>query len=320
MVDRFQDVIFMRNPTGVIQNFVAKEVNKQATFVAPIHDTMTRYWLAFGEGGVAGHDFGILLKKLHDDYGSQTVIDVGSNCGRFTYQAASFGFSVYTFEPLRMNFLRLSMSRCVNNWQERVNLINRGASDEASVMTIVENESNGQGILPEDPSKTLGGAPVNPADILTIETVRLDDVIDIDDHRVIPIFKVDCEGYEGKALIGASRILASGKVRTVALEVSPRNLLALSKMTVGELFRLLDGYGFNIYLVDVTDPDLGTALAAQELRPSSAGGYNEVSQRFAAGGDLTEWLISPARFDLLGKIFDDHVLSQANIIAFSRKH
>jgi FkbM family methyltransferase len=177
----------------------------------------------------------VFLEHLADG----AVVDIGANCGYFSMLAASRGATVYAFEPLQRN-LRLLHAGLAANGFEHIRIMAAAASDAPGTLAIGAAYTNG--IVNEV-------RPNGPAAALTAEyvaAVRVDDVIPPEAR--ISLIKIDVEGHEYRALLGARRTIE--RCRPVIIsEFGPPGLEANSQRSGGEYLRLLRGFGYQISVI-----------------------------------------------------------------------
>lgn len=168
------------------------------------------------------------------------VLDLGANIGYYTLVAAkNVGKSgkVYAFEPDPENFAYLKKNVEINNYQ--------------NVVCVQKAVSNVNGMSKLYLHKFQTGAYTlfgKGDDYVEIETVRLDDFFKDKNHRV-DMIKLDIEGSEGIALVGAQKILKENKNIKIISEILP-DAMKKSAVNTGQLFNLLIDYGFSIYQIN----------------------------------------------------------------------
>ncbi|MHB1583945.1 MAG: FkbM family methyltransferase [Acidimicrobiales bacterium] len=139
------------------------------------------------------HRFEPILGQLPSLVGvDQTVLDVGTWYGPWTHKAARVARSVVTVEanPVLAAFVARTTPR-------NVRVIPKAASDRAGRATLW---------LPPGRRGTEGRASLSPLDAGTaveVETIRLDS-LDVDD---VGLIKIDVEGHERQALLGAAGLV-----------------------------------------------------------------------------------------------------------------
>lgn len=145
-----------------------------------------------------------------------TILDVGANQGQSVARFAglwpsavihSFEPSPSTFEVLRRNVAELAPTV--------VHPVNAGVGAEAGTLLLLENsQSDMSSFLPlaeESWGSTVAETPV--------DVVTLDDYCAEHDITRIDLLKSDTQGYDFEVLKGADRLLTSGAIRTIFMEV-----------------------------------------------------------------------------------------------------
>jgi FkbM family methyltransferase len=157
-----------------------------------------------------------IIMRLTDP--GEVVIDIGANLGHMT---SLFAFAVqasgivHAFEPHPLVFDRLSKN--VDRWRLQASygsvvLYPVALSDEAGVAelsTSVFAINEGSASVKPFSTELSEGA-------YAVETRRLDDVLGAE--QFIGVMKLDVEGHELQVLQGATRLLASHRVRDVIFE------------------------------------------------------------------------------------------------------
>jgi FkbM family methyltransferase len=188
------------------------------------------------------------------------VLDVGGNIGWFALLSASLGAQVATFEPHRVNYLRMCESMCLNGWlhgsdtdcmsgskdpfvQERIHIFPYAASEHEGQLQFHENSWNpGMGQVNEDRSENS----------TVIKAVTLDGMVgalgwsNVD----IDILKVDVEGAEVEVFLGAKQLLASKRVQNIFMEGNLRSQrekddlkrIAMLLVESGYVLHMIGGY------------------------------------------------------------------------------
>jgi len=150
----------------------------------------------------------------------ETVLDVGANIGYMTAVAACAGAKrVISFEPHPIIFARLS--RNLQRW-------NRVPGFSVSVEARQEamSSTKGKGAL-QIPRREFAvnqcvatlenGYGSDACDQVSVSTTTIDSVINELSERV-EILKIDIEGHEYQALLGAAESLSNGKIRDIIYE------------------------------------------------------------------------------------------------------
>ena len=170
------------------------------------------------------------------------VIDIGANVGYFTMlSAAAVGQSgtVLAVEPNPVNARLLEASRRANGFAN-VTLAQVGAGRETGLLVLNAGQSNG---MTSSPSSDLG-ALLSSA---TVPAVTIDSLAY--DRPPIDFIKIDVEGAEYNALLGASATIARDRPIIVS-EFSPEQMPGISG---------IDGEGYLQFLIS-SGYDLGVIM------------------------------------------------------------
>ena len=136
-----------------------------------------------------------------------TFVDVGSNIGYFTVLGSALAETVYSFEPVPAAFERLSRNVSLNDLKN-VRAFQRAVSRERTRLKLFESK-----ISPGHDS-TVKRFEHDKSTF--VEAVTLDETIENSGGDVV--MKVDVEGSEVDVLLGASRLIGSGRVSAIVVE------------------------------------------------------------------------------------------------------
>jgi FkbM family methyltransferase len=161
-----------------------------------------------------------LVKCLH---AGMTFVDCGANIGYFTLLACSLGAHVWSFEPNSRNVWLLLRNLKINSFHAEV--YPSALAERERILVYSSIEGNGQ--VEELGSQLIGDSQE------IVRTVVLDKVLE---GVSVDVMKIDIEGAEAVALMGASGVLE--KLPTIFLEFSPTNIENVSKV---EALTFLDG-------------------------------------------------------------------------------
>ena len=170
------------------------------------------------------------------------VLDIGANIGYFSLLAATLvgpkGF-VQAWEPSNDN-VKVLFANSLLNHLENIEVIQAAASDKSRVFRYFRNSTNGN---VADVEQAL------PEDMLAAETVmglRIDDFVVADVQ--IDLVKIDVEGHEYKAMLGARNTLARCKP-IIITEFSPHNLPGRSGVGGREYLEFFTSLGYEIHTI-----------------------------------------------------------------------
>lgn len=159
-------------------------------------------------------------------------LDVGGNIGWFSLVAAQHGASqVYTFEPNLMNTVRFCESLSLNNWlrdepaENFVFPISKGAGDTNTALHLrnTGNDSSNPGSFSFYGDSKRREREAEKISEVPIEVTTLDSFAErhgwFKTRPSIGLFKLDVELFELKVMQGARKLLSSGLVEKIAMEL-----------------------------------------------------------------------------------------------------
>jgi FkbM family methyltransferase len=138
----------------------------------------------------------MMRRLLHVD---DVVLDVGANIGLMTCHAARLAGHVIALEPSAATYTRL-LHNIELNQLENVNALQVAAGREAGHLPMYYRPDVGSG------GSTMRDLEREADELVTV--ARIDDLV----SRPVSFMKIDVEGYELEALLGAPRVLASEPV------------------------------------------------------------------------------------------------------------
>ncbi|WP_158747001.1 FkbM family methyltransferase [Acidisphaera sp. L21] len=180
------------------------------------------------------------------------MLDVGANIGVFALLAASIvGLegSVLAIEPNPANARLLEASRLANGFN-KLTVLQAAAARQTGILVLNTFDSNGTTSLPH-PERVLSAH--------TVGAIRLDDVIGA--TRRIDVLKIDVEGAEFNALLGAEATLRRCQPALLS-EFSPGQLAAISGIDGAAYLKWLMNLGYQLGVVrrDGSSPIMGLSV------------------------------------------------------------
>ena len=175
------------------------------------------------------------------------VFDIGANIGVYTLIAAERvgpGGRVYAFEPDPVNYSLLCENIELNGYGDQVVALRQAVADTTGRRRLLQHDENfglhrlSDTVEPED----------DWASSTTIETVSLDELVEVEGLERVDVVKMDVEGAEGLVVAGALRLLSSPRM-TVFSEWKPDALRALGCDPL-ELVEQVKRLGFQVEVVD----------------------------------------------------------------------
>lgn len=172
------------------------------------------------------------------------IIDGGANLGSVTDSFLGYypSASIHAFEPIPQlaDALRAKYAHSPNVVVHTKAL---GAESKTLIFHQLNNIVSSSFLKPSEIKKKYHGQKVAISNEITVEQVRLDDMVDGD----IDILKLDLQGYELEALKGAERSLPSTKLVLTEVEFVP---LYENQPLFGDMDVFLRAQGFlllNLY-------------------------------------------------------------------------
>jgi FkbM family methyltransferase len=136
-----------------------------------------------------------------------TFIDVGANLGYFTIFCSRLAQEVYAFEPVPAEFERLSKNIGLNNLKN-VRAFQCAVSKERTRLRFFESK------ISDGHDSTVRRFEHDRS--IFVDAVTLDETVEPSARNVV--MKVDAEGSEMDVLLGAMKLIRSGKVSAIVLE------------------------------------------------------------------------------------------------------
>lgn len=249
-----------------------------------IHDTG-----AYGKGPKDGCNgllylWTIAATTSGGDHG--IFLDVGGNIGTCSLLLAAVGAEVVAFEPMPPNY-KVFVQSILANPTFKIKLYPYGAGDyEGSSLAFVQDNNMGNGVVGLQ-------IPIKKSDSMTREDItikQLDDVLwpslkDPIEKRLPPplirVMKLDVQGYEYRALVGARALLECGAIKTIQWE-SEIHFLGKQNANPMMICEYLIKLNFRIASMDgvhYKDP--------QDCHPDNAGGLTDMQARLIAPVNAT---------------------------------
>jgi FkbM family methyltransferase len=189
-------------------------------------------------------------------HGVDGVIDGGANVGEYALRLRRSGFAgpIHSFEPRRAAFALLER-RCARDPLWRCHPLALGALGGERPMGVTENGSSSSLLSPVPGLHALfpGSRPVGEE---RVRVARLDEVWDELELGRRPLLKLDVQGAERDALLGAGARLAQCALLELELPLRP---LYEGAASLEELVRDLRAQGFDP--IGLTPNDFDTERA-----------------------------------------------------------
>lgn len=165
------------------------------------------------------------------------AIDVGSNMGSYSLICASQMRTgkVFAFEPSKVAYKGLLENIHINNLRDKIIPFNTAISDKEAILPFT-NESTSE-------TSHISYGQVSSSS--KIKSFSLDKFVGRQQIKKIRFIKIDVEGYEFNVLKGATKILTSGMVDYLLVEIN-RNSLSYG-INPSETIGLLKSYGYKTF-------------------------------------------------------------------------
>ena len=186
-------------------------------------------------------------------------LDVGANIGAITIPVSKQrkDIDVISLEAAPWIFDYLNQN-VIANQINKVKTINKAISDRGGMQVDF--------FSPQDKFGKGSMAPVFTTEAITIETITLDQLTNLNKGRSIDFIKVDVEGFEGMAFKGGSEVLSGSHAPAILFEFVDW-AEQLAGETPGNAQGLLLNYGYKLYLFD------HGKIGAQLKNPVTKGSY-----------------------------------------------
>lgn len=152
-----------------------------------------------------------VLLEFVKQYPRPTFFDVGANIGAYSCLIGQYSQTdeVIAFEPAPRTFAILTRNLALNELNKTVQAIPKAASDSAGskAFEVVSDTSGANAITSTSIHEGAAGKAI------TVDTARLDDFITASRYAVL---KIDVEGHEHNALLGARQLL---QVKTCVVQM-----------------------------------------------------------------------------------------------------
>ncbi|HEV3196817.1 MAG TPA: FkbM family methyltransferase [Bryobacteraceae bacterium] len=166
------------------------------------------YWMPSASGNALIYDLG---EQKRDIYGTNMhagdiVLDAGANVGVFTRKALAFGAAkVIAIEPAPENLECLRRSFAAEIADGRVVLYPKGVWDKDDVLKL--------SVDPGDSAKDTFVRPIEHAQFIEVGLTTIDKLVEELHLPKVDFIKMDIEGAEQKAVVGAKNTIAKYRPR-----------------------------------------------------------------------------------------------------------
>ena len=176
---------------------------------------------------------------------ASTIVDVGGNIGYFSLQGAIHskpGVKIFVFEPDSVNFQSLTKTMKENTFNnvtcEKVAI----AQNSGEISLYISPDNLGD-------HRTFDSGDKRKSEL--VQVVSLDDYFSDYPHS-IDLLKIDIQGYEHFALIGAKKLLQKQRIKVILSELWPYGL-ELAGCDWRKYIELLERMGFSLWELNEED-------------------------------------------------------------------
>ncbi len=198
-------------------------------------------WQGKGFGGQKSLIAEVRAVIAHLPERNAIVFDVGANRGDWTRELLSRAGprigKVYCFEPSAFHDAALRSLA-----DDRVVVVKQGIADAAGRMTLyAERDGSALASLVR---RDLAHAKITFGPVEAVDVTTIDQAIETYGIDVVHFAKLDIEGLEYKALLGAERSLEKGRIRALAFEFGGTDID--SRTYFRDFWQLLTRHGYRI--------------------------------------------------------------------------
>ncbi len=190
---------------------------------------------------------------LSDKDGKKPImLDVGGNIGWFSLVAANYGAQVYYFEPNIVNNVRFCESQMMNGWvdedgEPRILQFMKGVGDEHAIERKFYGGWGNPGRFTFQKPPVRSVNEVESLKLISLDALAEDQgwfTSDKSQTPTIAFMKVDVEGFEQNVFKGGKKLLNSGLVQNLELELKNQS----GDDNVREIVRMLHEAGYELYM------------------------------------------------------------------------
>lgn len=186
------------------------------------------------------------FETLMRQYDEMMLLDIGTNIGAYSLLAAAYGRHVVSVEPTCEHLILLRQSVVVNGFQERIKIVENAISDTYETLTSWHLFKGNPGGI--QMTKYEGKGQL----IKTIPISKLSEFLNMGKKVLM---KIDCEGYELKAMSKAKDLFEKVDIPYILMEW-------LYHAKNNELVKLMVDFGYYAIshdgkMLDHNNPDWG---------------------------------------------------------------
>jgi len=185
------------------------------------------------------------------------VLDIGANMGYYSLLTVGYGFPVISFEPQPHCHQFFKSAALLSGFSDKITLVEGLVGDEPDMEVPVEVRTGCWGTWPIGAQDVLSKIPDPPPPVVAGET-GVDEMLNIlftqagKEIPIIPLMKLDTEGYEFRVLRSAKELLKSKKVQNIIVELNSRHYhrSGSGPTDAKEMFEYLYGLGYRMQCID----------------------------------------------------------------------
>lgn len=234
--------------------FVAKLWNGARIRVFPNNSYSPIFYYKYPEG----HDMQFL--RANAALGD-TFVDVGANVGIFSALMADKFSTIVMIEPSDGSFDSIKIMATLNGEMAKFELHKIAVSDQPGQLYFLNEQAM------SSTNRVVSEARANEANVCVVQADTLDNVLAERFDRIV--MKIDIEGGEEKAFVGANRLFENREIKLVMFERLGRtNLLAIEKFMSlynYRIFRLIDEGTLSTSHADISVPLINLFACPNEI-------------------------------------------------------
>jgi len=252
---RSYDIRFAGVQTEITVKFIARRAQWLAmrTFAAEIFFCDGQHGGNNGHEGAITNVYGAILSNGNP--AAEVVLDIGGNLGMYSIIPAKFGYQVFTFDmqPICLHATHL-LTEANGIPPERVTLINAALTDK-DVGTVYNSDDSCDYVNYFVSDTAASDEKGHTSGVKTpVPAMPFDVASPVGQQQPVRLVKIDTEGAEVKVLRGMSALLASGRVETMVIEVTPGHwhrvgMEPTDPIGIQTMVDLTEKYGFDAYLM-----------------------------------------------------------------------
>ena len=182
----------------------------------------------------------LLIDAINKLERSDVFVDIGSNIGFYSLRASQRlgpAGMVVSIEPSSREFSRLAAAKFNNQHACQWALFNCGIGPKGRHALEINAGHTGMNHL--KPRQASRQNDSQPGGAETISLATLDDLLTVLGIEQIQLLKIDIEGFELQALQSFRRLLSSGAIKTIVIEITDRFLKRFGDSRA-QLYQVMD--------------------------------------------------------------------------------